>query len=60
MSKPVIDVVVLVADMEPALKRDLARCHAGGREAYAKGKDAFIDAVVRAAGGLELRPFWKA
>ncbi len=43
-----------------ALKRDLARRHAGDREAYAKGKDAFIDAVVRAAGGPERRPFWKA
>lgn len=43
-----------------ALKRDLARRHAGDREAYAKGKDAFIDAVVRAAGGPERRPFWRA
>ena len=43
-----------------ALKQDLARRHASDREAYAKGKDAFIDAVVRAAGGPERRPFWKA
>ncbi|WP_316358104.1 GrpB family protein [Devosia sp.] len=43
-----------------ALKQDLARRHAGDREAYAKGKDAFIDAVVQAAGGPERRPFWKA
>ena len=43
-----------------ALKRDLALRHAGDREAYAKGKDGFVDAVVRAAGGPERRPFWKA
>ena len=42
-----------------ALKRDLALRHAGDREAYAKGKDDFVDAVVRAAGGPERRPFWK-
>lgn len=42
-----------------ALKHDLAHRHAGDREAYAKGKDAFIDAVVRAAGGPERQPFWK-
>lgn len=41
-----------------ALKRDLAIRHAGDREAYAKGKDDFIDAVVRAAGGADRRPFW--
>ena len=43
-----------------ALKRDLAIRHADDREAYAKGKDDFVDAVVRAAGGAERRPFWKA
>lgn len=43
-----------------ALKRDLAIRHADNREAYAKGKDDFVDAVVRAAGGAERRPFWKA
>jgi GrpB-like predicted nucleotidyltransferase (UPF0157 family) len=43
-----------------ALKHDLARRHPSDREAYAKGKDDFIDAVVRAAGGPERRPFWKA
>jgi GrpB-like predicted nucleotidyltransferase (UPF0157 family) len=43
-----------------ALKRDLALRHAGDREAYAKGKDDFVDAVVRAAGGPDRRPFWKA
>lgn len=43
-----------------ALKHDLALRHAGNREAYAKGKDGFVDAVVRAAGGPERRPFWKA
>jgi GrpB-like predicted nucleotidyltransferase (UPF0157 family) len=43
-----------------ALKHDLAARHADDREAYAKGKDAFIDAVVRAGGGPERRPFWKA
>ena len=42
-----------------ALKRDLANRHAGDREAYAKGKDGFVDAVVLAAGGPERRPFWK-
>ena len=42
------------------LKHDLAIRHADDREAYAKGKDAFVDAVVRAAGGPERRPFWKA
>ncbi len=43
-----------------ALKRYLAIRHADDREAYAKGKDDFVDAVVRAAGGAERRPFWKA
>jgi GrpB-like predicted nucleotidyltransferase (UPF0157 family) len=43
-----------------AIKRDLAIRHADDREAYAKGKDDFVDAVVRAAGGPDRRPFWKA
>ena len=43
-----------------ALKQDLAHRHGDDREAYAKGKDAFIDAVVRAAGGPERRPFWNS
>lgn len=42
-----------------ALKRNLAIRYGDDREAYAKGKDAFIDAVVQAAGGPERRPFWK-
>lgn len=41
-----------------AVKRDLARRHRDDREAYAKGKDAFVDAVVSAAGGPSRRPFW--
>ena len=41
-----------------ALKRDLARRHEGDRQAYASGKNDFIDAVVRQAGGPERRPFW--
>lgn len=42
-----------------ALKCDLAARHADDRLAYANGKDAFVDAVVRAAGGPERRPFLK-
>lgn len=40
------------------LKRDLAARHATDRQAYANGKDAFVDAVVLAAGGPARRPFW--
>jgi GrpB-like predicted nucleotidyltransferase (UPF0157 family) len=42
-----------------ALKQDLAIRHRDDREAYAKGKDGFVDAVIAAAGGPERRPFWK-
>lgn len=42
------------------LKRDLAARHAADRQAYANGKDAFVDAVVRAAGGPARRPFWNS
>lgn len=40
------------------LKRDLAARHATERQAYANGKDAFVDSVVLAAGGPARRPFW--
>ena len=40
------------------LKRDLAALYAADRQAYANGKDKFIDAVVHAAGGPARRPFW--
>jgi GrpB-like predicted nucleotidyltransferase (UPF0157 family) len=40
------------------LKRDLAARHSADRQAYANGKDAFIDAVVLAAGGPARQPFW--
>ena len=40
------------------LKRDLATLHAADRQAYANGKDSFVDAVVLAAGGPARRPFW--
>jgi len=43
-----------------ALKRDLAARHSLDREAYAKGKDDFIDAAVEAAGGPPRAPFWNA
>jgi GrpB-like predicted nucleotidyltransferase (UPF0157 family) len=43
-----------------ALKLDLALRNADDREAYAKGKDALIDAVVQAAGGPARQSFWKA
>ena len=41
-----------------ALKRDLARRHGGDRQAYAMGKDSFIDAAVLAANGPARAPFW--
>lgn len=41
-----------------SLKRHLADRHAQDREAYARGKNDFVDAVVRKAGGPERRPFW--
>lgn len=40
------------------LKRDLAARHSADRQAYANGKDAFMDAVVLAAGGPARQPFW--
>jgi GrpB-like predicted nucleotidyltransferase (UPF0157 family) len=40
------------------LKRDLAARHASDRQAYANGKDAFVDSIVLAAGGPARRPFW--
>jgi len=43
-----------------ALKHDLAARHSLDREAYAKGKDAFVDAAVAAAGGPARAPFWNA
>jgi GrpB-like predicted nucleotidyltransferase (UPF0157 family) len=42
------------------LKRDLAFRHGQDRQAYAKGKDAFVDAAVLSAGGPARRPFWNA
>lgn len=40
------------------LKRDLAALHRLDREAYAKGKDGFIDAAIARVGGPQRAPFW--
>ena len=40
------------------IKNALAALHATDRQAYANGKDTFVDAVVNAAGGPARRPFW--
>ncbi len=41
-----------------ALKRDLAARHRMDREAYAKGKDGFVDAAIARVGGPKRAPFW--
>lgn len=43
-----------------ALKQRLAVRHQGDREAYARGKDGFVDAVVLASGGPPRRAFWNS
>ena len=42
------------------LKLHLAAIHGDDRQAYARGKDGFIDDVVQKAGGPPRAPFWNA
>lgn len=40
------------------LKQELAARYRDDREAYSRGKDGFIDAVIASAGGPPRKPFW--